>query len=393
MTQEFYRKNLRLIEVESILSSIGVGFAVSIMTVFWNSVGMDQTDIGLAQMLFTISMLLFDYPLGYIADRFNRKVLNILGDFGTAFSFLLYATAQNMGMVVLSECLLGFFMAMTNGVDQAFIKHNAEKIDPSGELFKKLNIKVEVARYLALFTTTALGGLIAKYSIRLAISASFIPYFVSGILALFIHDSNIKMKKKSDNFFHDMLLSMKSILSRKKTRVLLLSSVSSNEVTHVQIWVFTPLLLLVGVPIEIVSLGWVLNFLMQTMGGSVAKKMIHLKVSTMYNIPMLIEFAWMIVLIFRVDVITVWLFALNGFVHGMVQANMRTVLQESVDDEAQTSIMSISSTFGRILYMVLVYIGNYFGNIKLTYCLIVVCVVFIPLYLVNLVSLKKIERQ
>jgi hypothetical protein len=34
MKQSFYRKNLWLIEWETVLSSIGVGFAVSIMTIF-----------------------------------------------------------------------------------------------------------------------------------------------------------------------------------------------------------------------------------------------------------------------------------------------------------------------------------------------------------------------
>ena len=45
MRQDFYRKNMALIAVETVLSSVGVGFAVSIMNVFWNSIGMNQTDI------------------------------------------------------------------------------------------------------------------------------------------------------------------------------------------------------------------------------------------------------------------------------------------------------------------------------------------------------------
>lgn len=393
MTQSFYCKNLRLIECETVLSSIGVGFAVSIMTIFWNSIGMNQTDIGITQMIFTISILIFDIPLGYIADRFNRKVLNIIGDIGTALTFLFYAITQNMFMAIVSECLLGFFMAMTNGVDSSFIKYNAEKIDPSGMLFKKLNGKVQIARYIALFITTALGGVIAKYSLRLAIGASFGPYFISGIIAFFIKDENAKMEKKSSNPFKDMAIAIKEILSSKKTRVLMMASVSANEVTHAQIWVLTPLLLLVGVPIEIVSLGWVMNFLMQTIGGKIALRMIHFKPSKMYAIPMLIEFAWMIVLIINVNIVTVWLFALNGLVHGLERANLETVLQESARNEVQTSVMSIRSTFCRLLYIPVVYFVNYLGNIKLTYALLGVCIVFIPIFIINMVFLIRLEKE
>ena len=377
MKQTSYQKNLRLIEFETVLSSIGVGFAVSIMTIFWNSIGMNQTDIGFTQMIFTISILLFDIPLGYIADRFNRKILNIFGDIGTAFSFVLYAIAQNM------------FMAMTKGVDASFIKYNAEQIDPTGELFKKLNVKIQIARYFALFITTALGGVIARYSLRMAIGASFVPYFVAGVIAFFIKDDNGKLEKKSNNPFKDMLIAFKEILSSKKTRVLMMASVSGNEVTHAQIWVLTPLLLLVGVPIEIVSLGWVMNFLMQTIGGRISLKMIHWKPSRMYALPMLIEFVWMITIIIHVNIITVWLFAFNGFVHGMVRSNLETVLQESARNEVQTSVMSIRSTFCRLLYIPVVYFVNYLGNIKLTYALLGVCIIFIPIFVITMIGLKK----
>ena len=389
MKQTSYRKNLLLIEIETVLSSIGVGFAVSIMTIFWNSIGMNQTDIGFTQMVFTISILLFDIPLGYIADRFNRKALNIIGDLGTAFSFLLYANAQSIVVVIISECLLGFFMAMTNGVDSSFIKYNAEQIDPTGELFKKLNVKVQIARYFALFITTALGGVIARYSLRLAIGASFGPYFIAGVIAFFIKDENGKLEKNSNNPFKDMLIAFKEILSSKKTRVLMMTSVSANEVTHAQIWVLTPLLLLVGVPIEIVSLGWVMNFLMQIIGGRISLKIIHLKPSKMYAIPMIIEFAWMIVVIIHVNIVTVWLFALNGLVHGLERSNLETVLQESARNEVQTSVMSIRSTFCRLLYIPVVYFVNYLGEIQLTYALLGVCIIFIPIFVITMIGLRK----
>ena len=137
ISKEIYHKNLKLVVLETILTSIGAGFSVATITVFWNSIGMNQTDIGFVQMAFTIAICLLDIPMGYIADRFNRKALNIIGDIGVALVFALYAFSKNMYMALLSECLLGLFMAMTNGVDQSFIKTNCDKIDETGELFKK----------------------------------------------------------------------------------------------------------------------------------------------------------------------------------------------------------------------------------------------------------------
>ena len=58
-----YKKNLRKIIVETVLSSIGAAFSVATITIFWNSVGMDQTAIGFVQMMFTIVLCCLDIPM------------------------------------------------------------------------------------------------------------------------------------------------------------------------------------------------------------------------------------------------------------------------------------------------------------------------------------------
>lgn len=391
MVQKDYNKNLKRIILETVLTSIGAGFSVSIITVFWNLIGMDQAAIGFVQMIFTISVCFLDLPMGYIADRFSRKILNIIGDMGVAFVFVLYAFAQNIYVVLIAEILLGVFTAMTNGVDQSFIKFNCDKIDETGNLFKRVNIKVHTARYITLFAVAIIGGFIAKYSIRLCIGLSFIPYFLGGLIAINIKDFNTNMKAKHKNPVKDMVFMVKELLKEKKIRSILISYIFGKEITHSQIWVFTPLLLMVGVPIEIVSMGWILNYLMQILGGKISEKMINLKTSKKFIIPISIEIFWMLILIMKVNIITVWLFALNGFVQGLIGGNMATSLQESTKDEIQTSVMSVASTGCRLLYIPLVYIINYLGNINLKFALIGVCTIFFPLCLLSYINLKNIE--
>ncbi len=393
ISKEKYSKNLRRIIYETILTSIGAGFSVATITVFWNSIGMDQVTIGFVQMAFTIVICLLDIPMGYLADRFNRKALNIIGDIGVAFIFVLYANAQNMYMALISECLLGLFMAMTNGVDQSFIKFNCNKIDETGELFKKTNVKVHTARYISLLIVTILGGFIAKYSIRLSIGISFIPYFLGGLIALKIKDYNKKLEVKHKNPLKDMVNSIKEIMKEKNIRICLTSYILGKEITHSQIWVFTPMLIMVGVPIEIVSIGWVLNYLMQIIGGKVSERMINCKTSKKFAIPVLLEVCWMMILVMNTNIITVWLFSLNGFVHGLIEGNLLTSLQESAKDEIQTSVMSIASTGARLLYIPLVYFINYLGNIKLQLALLGVCCLFLPMCLISYIKLRELEKN
>lgn len=391
--KRIYKINLRKIILETILTSIGAGFSVATMTLFWNSIGMDQEAIGFVQMAFTIAIVCLDVPMGYIADRFNRKLLNIVGDIGVALAFLLYAFSQDIYMVLVSECLLGIFMAMTNGVDQGFIKFNCDKIDETGELFRKANVKIQTVRYVILLITVVIGGFIAKYSLRLTIGMSFLPYFIGGLIAFGIKDFAGKSETKHKNIIKDMAHTIKEIVKVKKTKVLLLSYIFGREITHAQIWIFTPLLIMVGVPIEIVSLGWVLEYLMQIIGSKLSEKMIHWKNSNKFAIPVVIEFIWMTIIIINCNIVTIWLFALNGFVCGLLTANLTTALQESAKDEIQTSVVSIASTGAKLLYIPLVYFINYLGNIKLQLALVGVCVVFLPACIMEFIALKSLEKD
>lgn len=387
-----YRRNLKLTIIETILTSIGAGFSIPIINLFWNSIGMNQTDIGFTQMMFTIVIVCLDIPMGYLADRFNRKILNIIGDIGVSLTFLYYAFTQNMYMAILAECLLGIFIAMTNGVDQSFIKYNADKIDPSGKLFKKINTKIYTLRYVSSFIVMLIGGFISRYSLRLSVAMSFFPYIIGGIIAFFIKDFAKKTEKQHENMLKDMFINIKEILKSKKTRIYLLAYIVGKEITHPHIWIFIPLMIMAGVPIEIVSLGWILSEIFKILGAKIAEKIVKMKTSVKFVMSVGITFLWMTVLIINTNIFTVWVFVLNGLVQGIISASLVTPLQESVKEEFQASVISIASTGARLFYIPLVYIINYLGNFKAQLALIGMIAIFTPISLYIYKKLRKCER-
>lgn len=392
MNKEIYEKNLKLVIWETILTSIGVGFSVANMTVFWNSIGLNQQDIGFVQMIYTITICLFDIPMGYIADHFNRRILNIIGDIGVFISCLFNTFSNNIAMVIIAECLMGIFSAMTNGVDQSFIKYNSDAIDKSGNLFKKVNAKLHTSKYVALLIVMIIGGFIARYNVRLTIFLSAIPYLIGGFIAIKIKDFNTKKVENNRDIFKDMITSVKEIIVEQRVRIILISYILGKEITSLHRWIFTPLLLMTGVPIHIVSVAWVLSQLMQIIGGKISEKMIFFKISQKFAIPIILQILWMTVLILKTNIFTIWLFAINGLVKGLVEGNLITPLQEAASDEKQASIMSIASTVEKILYVPLVYFVNYLGNIKLQLALLGICIIFIPVCLINYLQVKKLEK-
>lgn len=100
--------NLKLTMLESIITS-GL-MSVPFMSLFWGStIGLTQGEIGLTQAIYSIVMILLDFPMGFIADKLSRKWCNIIGDFGMALTFIFYANTNSLGGVVCGECLFGNF--------------------------------------------------------------------------------------------------------------------------------------------------------------------------------------------------------------------------------------------------------------------------------------------
>ena len=102
---------------------------------------------------------------------------------------------------------------------------------------------------------------------------------------------------------------------------------------------------MVGVPIEIVSLGWIFSELFKIAGAKFAEKLTKLKTSIKFSMSVIITFLWMAVILLKVNIFTIWVFVLNGLVCGLVTGSLITPLQESVEEEKQAT--ANSALFGR----------------------------------------------
>lgn len=245
------RRNLQLVMLESALTA-GL-LSMSIMTPFFYSIGLTQLEISLSQIIFTLIMAILNVPMGWIADCFSRKWANVVGDFGVGLVFIVYAYAESFWSVVLCESLLGCFMALSQGVDQGLLKHFCGQISDSEDFFRRQTATLHCLHYVATFILMWLGGLVGTISFRLAIILSGVPYFLAGTASLLVQDDSEKLPSNGSPLA-DMLRISQTSLKNAPLRNRIIAYAIGREMTHSIIWVFTPLLTLIGVPLSIVSL-------------------------------------------------------------------------------------------------------------------------------------------
>jgi MFS family permease len=382
------KSNLHLIAFESVITSCIL--SVAIMTPFFHSIGMDQKQISLSQIIFTVAIIALGIPGGYIADRFSRKWANVIGDFGCALSLVLYSTVQSFVGVVVCEILFGIFLSISQGVDATLIKHFSSQIDPSGKLFKTATAKVASAQHVCALILILLGGPIGAICFRLAIALSAITYFAGGVITLFIKDDSENFKQQYSNPFKDMFSIITGAVKNPALRLRICAYAVTREATHGLIWVFTPLLLLAGVPLAVVSLGWALNSIAACFGAEIARRLVHrLREWQIVAIPIILITFSLSVMSLHFSIVTVWLYLLMGAVQGWTSATMMPLVQQHVKPSEQTSIVAFAKLIARLIYIPAVWTIGVAADIKLEYSLLATLLIFVPLSIPILIKLKK----
>jgi MFS family permease len=362
------------------------------MTVFWNGVGMDQFMIGVSQMVCAATLFLFDVPMGYVADRFSRKALNVAGDIGLAAAFVFYSLAQNFWMVVISEILCGLFLAMSSGVDRAFLKIYSDMIDPSGGLFKRKTAQLAIWQIASMCASLAIGMFVSRHSIRLAILAVAAAFLAAAALASMVRDIGEKITARHENHLKDMLGNLRYLMKNAEIKWLVYAYAIGFEVTHPIIWGLTPLLVMVGVPVWLVGTGWLLWYGAAPFGAVFARKTSHWKTSAQIFVPLAAVTLFSLPVIIAPNMATIWLFPLSGIAFGIVNIYIMPKIQQKTQERYQTTVVSIASSAARLIYMPIVLITNYFGNVAPQYILLATILIFAPLTWLAWLKLKGFER-
>lgn len=386
-------RNLHLVMAES---SITAGFlAMSVMALFFFSIGLSQTQISETQMVFTLITMFFNLPLGYLADRISRKWANIIGDFGHAIIMLIYSRVGGFWGAIACECFFGISSALTDGVDQSLLKHFVSKVakitDVSeSHLLKTKTAQLEALRQVCNLFLIILGGPIGAIDLRLAVALSAVNHFIGGIVSIFIKDDSVKLKPTHKNPLKDVSGIAKTAFATPMLRRRILAFAIAREMTHGIIWIATPLFLEAGIPKSLVSFMWAGNALMAILGAYLASKYgKRLSDPTLLAIPITLMTVSTLIMGLNLSITTIWFYGLMGAAQGWTAATMPPMVQHYVKASEQTSMLSLAQMLSQLLYIPTVLIIGYVADIKLTYGVFATTAIFLPLGLISIKTLAK----
>ncbi len=105
-------------------------FPMAIITLFWkDQIGLSLTEILLLQGIFSVAMVLMEYPSGYLSDRIGyRAALNFASLLGI-IGWGLYSVADSFSQVLVAEIILGVSFSFISGSDSALLYESIKGTD------------------------------------------------------------------------------------------------------------------------------------------------------------------------------------------------------------------------------------------------------------------------
>src|SRR5262244_4199659 len=97
-------------------------FPIPVITLFWkDQIGLSLADIMVLQAIFGLSVVVFEFPSGYLADRVGYRRSVLAGTSLLMAGWLVYTRAETFGAVAAAEIVLGAASAFMSGADRALL--------------------------------------------------------------------------------------------------------------------------------------------------------------------------------------------------------------------------------------------------------------------------------
>jgi MFS family permease len=150
------RANPRLLVGLSALHS--ALFPIPIITLFWTEqIGMSLADVMTLQAAFSLTVVVCEFPSGYLADRIGYRASLLIGGVSWVAGWLVYAWAASFGTVVLAEAILGVGLAFMSGADRALLWVSLETTGRAGE-YTRWEGRVRATGQISEAVSSAAGG-------------------------------------------------------------------------------------------------------------------------------------------------------------------------------------------------------------------------------------------
>lgn len=325
--------------------------------------GLSYFDIFITQVVFSITLIITDIPLGIYADLYNRKKSLIFGGIISCLGYGLFVFWPVFWGFVLGEMCLALAFAAFSGSETALLFETTKRLGCDTSYCEKEGQVQAYARYSEAFSSI-LGGFFASLSIQLPAIMTWLFSLPTIGLILSLHEMPVMKKPAFSQLMRHRIQAQMQLLrvyfNKAPNRanqqppifwILLYSALLSAIIINT-FWLLQ--VFLKNYHVNYILIG-MLCFIYQSMSGVVA----HHTAKIVSQVKILL---WILPLLLQSMVLFLWfatsswyfpIFLIAAIVFGIKMPFIYNLLHRIVDDNVRASMLSVDSVLTRLLFCLL----------------------------------------
>lgn len=356
-----------------------------IITVFFLSNGMNVGDIFILQVIFSIVMVAFEVPSGYLSDKWGRKRTLFAGFMMMFIGYTTYSFAYSYGVIIIAEILLGVGVSFISGTDSALLYDTLLELGNSEQSIHIEGRQLSFGHYSEAIAAI-LGGVLAVYNIRYPFYGEAIVMCIGLIATMYLIEPKNNRHTDTSQTSVDSIIhqSWKGILAtarfalvqHPRLRWLLLFSGVIGSSTLVMVWFVSPYMLQVGIPIGWFGVIWTMfNFLVGVFASNAHRIESRLGMKGML---IMLCLAMPIEYIMLGTFLTLWVFPvliISFFVRGVNNPVFNSYINKEVSSSQRATVLSLRQLVTRFVFCIVAPIIGWVNDNQSMQSAFIVCAV------------------
>jgi MFS family permease len=179
--------------------------AYVIERLFWEQRGMTVLMVVLCEIIYAVSIVIFEIPTGVFADKFGRKTLLVFGAVLSVFEFIILLFAHHFWTFALVVFLAGISRACTSGAWNALLYDSLLTVKKQ-KSFEKIVGRMNSLDFIASLLAALSGSVLAKYfgfefNYMVSAASMFLALLLTILLEEPARNSNQVTKEKNKPSF------------------------------------------------------------------------------------------------------------------------------------------------------------------------------------------------
>ncbi|WP_437280397.1 MFS transporter [Sorangium sp. So ce375] len=246
-------------------------FPAAIFPLFWTQdIGMSVATMMSVQGAFSLSIALFEFPSGYVADRLGHRRALVIASFCVLLGWILYALARGLSSVLLAELVLGVGFSLVSGADSALLFDSLREQGREHEFARWYGRMRSIAQIASGGGALAAGFLYARWS-RLPFAMEAAAWVLAAGIALRFGETRRAEPKVEDHLGRMRAIVRDALFERADFRAVLLLGVVLALASYLPTWLIALYATEAGVPVAWIGPMWAVASFTTALGSMLSE--------------------------------------------------------------------------------------------------------------------------